>query len=878
MDFRAEREKAMESSQHATTAEERLPLVGASAAVEELIGRIPAITYLEVVDDDADHGVRCTFVSEQIAETGYPASEWIADPELWVKTLHPDDRDGVITEAERCFRDKVLFEMEYRVVARDGRTIWWHDESMPAFDDNGAVESWHGITLDITARKEAEEARDLEASKAAEAAKRVLDILESVTDGFMALNVDWVCTYMNPRAKEILGGPGAGLIDMNLWDAFPEAADSSFGQALRKSMGERATVVMEDRYEPWDRWFEAHIHPSLDGGLAIYFQETTDRKRAEETRATIESRYRELFENAGEGIIRSTASGRILEANPAVARRMGYGSPEQLIAEVPDISAVYANPADRERVLRELEERGSVAGIELELLRRNGASYWVSLSARRLPGRPGEETVIEGMVSDITERVLAERELRASRERLRAIVDSEPECVMVLSPDGTPLEMNPAGLAMIEAVDLKQVVGRSLLELIAPEHREAFNALTKRVVRGESGSLEFEIVGLKGSRRWLETHAVPLGSGAERMVLGLTRDITERKLAREALRRSADLLQVAQQRAHLGSWELTVGDEVGVWSEEMFHLHGLDPSAGARDLEGFLALVHPHDRQSISDLWAHVMEEGRSATVEYRTDPARGPMRVLFGSVDPVRDASGEIARFTGTVLDITDRKRAQEELERIADQRRALLEALVTAQEDERAHIARELHDGMGQVLASLSLFASDLEQDEMSDEHRARLGAFRERIQSAVRDMRRLVTTLRPVELDDLGLVAALERLMAEVAELPGVRVDIVDDLDGVRVPSPADVTAYRVVQEALTNALRHGRATTLAVTLTRRDHRLVVVIEDDGRGFDPSDRVEGYGILGMRERANLAGGDLTIDSEPGRTAVRLEVPFDP
>src|SRR6266404_1984468 len=106
------------------------------------------------------------------------------------------------------------------------------------------------------------------------------------------------------------------------------------------------------------------------------------------------------------------------------------------------------------------------------------------------------------------------RGLRGSEERLRMIINAEPECVKMLGPDGALLEMNPAGLRMVEADSLEQVRNQSVYSLVVPEHRAAFRELTERVFRGESGTLHFQIVGLKGGRRWLETHASPLHDSA----------------------------------------------------------------------------------------------------------------------------------------------------------------------------------------------------------------------------------------------------------------------------------------------------------------------------------------------------------------------------
>ena len=163
----------------------------------------------------------------------------------------------------------------------------------------------------------------------------------------------------------------------------------------------------------------------------------------------------------------------------------------------------------------------------------------------------GEPIRIVGTLQDITERKIAQKELKENENFLRTILDTEPECVKILNSKGELLSMNPAGLAMIEADNEQQVLGHRMTELVDKKYRLGFNRLSDDVINGNSGTFEFEVTGLKGGHRWLETHAVPLKDAAGKVenLLGVTRDITQRKKAEEEILNTTKELR--QLTAHL---------------------------------------------------------------------------------------------------------------------------------------------------------------------------------------------------------------------------------------------------------------------------------------------------------------------------------------
>jgi signal transduction histidine kinase len=201
----------------------------------------------------------------------------------------------------------------------------------------------------------------------------------------------------------------------------------------------------------------------------------------------------------------------------------------------------------------------------------------------------------------------------------------------------------------------------------------------------------------------------------------------------------------------------------------------------------------------------------------------------------------------------------------------------VVEAQETERSRLARELHDETGQALTSILLGLKPLEEALADKPARVALAELREHVVGALQNVRRLAVELRPAVLDDFGLVPALERLMDSFAEQTDIRVDFRSALGEARLPSEVETTLYRVVQESLTNIVKHANAHNVSVSLARRRSVVAAVIEDDGVGFDlRAVRREGIGLLGMRERLALLDGRLEIESRPGAgTTIVAEVP---
>ena len=292
-----------------------------------------------------------------------------------------------------------------------------------------------------------------------------------------------------------------------------------------------------------------------------------------------------------------------------------------------------------------------------------------------------------------------------------------------------------------------------------------------------------------------------------------------------------------------------------------------------------------------------VLERGQSERVDSVIDDPEldleltRALEMLTGLYVPMRLRNRTIGLIVAGDKLVPDRRFSSEDL-RLAetfaaraavavDQARLIqrdaLRRVVRAQEDERRRLARELHDETGQALTSILLGLKSLEDLDDVAALGQGVAALRERVVATLQDVRRLAVELRPAALDDFGLEAALERLTAGFAEQTGLKVELESRLQDDRLPEEVETVLYRIVQEALTNIVKHAQASRVSIVITQKPGAVGAVIEDDGRGFDPDQSVDGgIGLIGMRERVALLDGSMTIEAAPGKgTTLVIEVP---
>jgi PAS domain S-box-containing protein/putative nucleotidyltransferase with HDIG domain len=546
-----------------------------------LVEQIPAVVYL----DWADESSTSYYISPQVETLlGYPPSAYVENPTLWHRQIFPEDYEKARATVSKTLEQGEAVE-EYRLVAKDGRVLWVRDTSVLIRDEQGAPKYIQGLLEDIAESKRAQQlqASIYEIARASMSVQSLDELyvkIHEVLQTLLPTQYFYIALY--DREHNLVSFP----YFQDAFDFAPPPSKPSHGlteyvlrtrKPLLATREERSRLIEAGEVEligadsiEWlgvplivqeeaigvmvVQSYEESVHFSRQDMEVMTYVSTQvasaiERKRAEQALRESEERFHSLFDNATVGMYRTTPDGRILLSNPAAVRMLGYASFEELAERNLEQNG-YEPGTPRSEFRERMEREGTVIGLESAWTRKDGSIMFVRESATAVRDNQGRVLYYDGTFEDISARKQAEDALRRSESFTRSIVENEPECVKIVGPGGILRYMNPAGLAMMEVEDVNAVFGKSVYPFIAPEHRQAFMELIERVLRGETGALQFQLTGLRGTTRWLDTHAVPLydDEGKVESLLGITRDITERKQA-EALQEAVYRIASAAETA-----------------------------------------------------------------------------------------------------------------------------------------------------------------------------------------------------------------------------------------------------------------------------------------------------------------------------------------
>jgi PAS domain S-box-containing protein len=701
--------------------------------------------------------------------------------------------------------------------------------------------------------------------------------LNRIDDKVISVDTDWRYTFLNDAALEEHPPGREGIIGKVIWDVHPEMKGTILETRYREAMQTKISAEVESFYEPFNIWYYIKLYPS-DDGLTIFYRDISETKKAEAELIKSQTQFQNLIENiSGVYWVNDLNTYQTLYISPSYEAVWGRRS-EDLYSNPADfIDAIH--PDDKQVLMEAHQQIGTTTqtNISYRIVRPDGEIRWISAKTKVVIDSDNNKLEY-GYAEDVTEKRIAETTLAESENRLKTILLNEPECVKLLDESGNVVDMNPAGLAMIEADSLVIVKGHKVLDIIKEPYRNGFAKLTKNVFKGISGKMEFEITGLKGSSRWLETNAVPLKNAEGKIIslLGVTRDITERKNAEQEKQlltlRNQQTLDTMLDGFILADDKGNILDVNPAYCKMTGYSHEELLSKNINNIEASL------NKAEVKSRIAEMIEKKsvKFETKHCRKDKALIDLEVSISIMDIAEKPL--VAAF---VRDITIRKKVQEQLNKNNEELRRLTDHLLTIREEERRRIGREIHDELGQQLTAIKMDVAWLDKKtaEEDRQYKNKLSNILQLLNGSNQSVRRILNELKPSILDEYGLQEAMEAQANQFTANTGIPVEFKSSAPELKLPEEIATCVFRVFQESLTNITRYAMAKKVLTSLKLLNGTLIVSVEDDGKGFDvqftPNKKT--FGILGMKERVRALNGKFELQSTIGKgTKIKITLPY--
>ncbi len=805
--------------------------------------------------------------------------------------------------------DRRVEHCQMGFVRTDGRVSWLEMTAAPIpLPGYGVAVAYR----DITGRRIAERALS-------EREEQYRQIFESVNDCLLVYDQDHCIVEANPAACETYGYSRDELLQCRAGDLIqPEYLQDfeNFGRQLQtQGYFYSESVNVRKDGSPFDvdirgTYFNYLGKPHL---LAIV-RDITKRKQAERALRESEERFRRAFEDAAIGMALVGTDGVFIDANAALCEMLGYGKDDLRAVSFQDITHPEDRRIGRETLPKMLSGQQQRVSHEKRYLHKNGQVVWTQETSSVIWDVYNRPLYLVSQIQNITDRKQAEAALRKSEERYRIVSElaSDYAYAMVVGPGETlRTEWMTDAFKRITGYDPRELDELGWEHHVHPDDLADFQRHVSAVLNNRHDAAEYRIFTKDGRVIWLADSAQPVWDDAHQRVVrlfGAAKDVTEQRLAEKALRQARDELEVrVQERTRdLTAANSNLQAEIAERkraedalrdSERKFRTLAETVTTGVLILDGSSVsyanraaeriIGHDRDELYAMDLFQVVHEPMRDAlrrrcdqALQEEPQPWRGEVRLVTrDGQNRWIDWSLASIHYEGkrgslvSLHDITERKQAENEL------REAHLQ-LLNAREQERRSLASELHDSFAQDLVVLQLMlqrgmTSPLGAGGNRGEWLGQAGKMCSRL---IRDIRHICHGLYPPQLETLGLRQALVSL-GEYYEAGDLHVDIRWNCgpDDLRFTPEVEIVLFRIAQEAVSNAMRHGEARNCSVDVGREGAMVLMTIEDDGIGFDTgSNKKSGLGLQTMNDRAGAIGGYCEVQSSPGHTVIRAFLPW--
>ena len=835
--------------------------------IEQLTNTIPDMLYVfdyqerAVIYQNNQVASILGFSKEEIGEMG---------DELIEKLVHPSDLrqlPKLLSKYDRL-KDGEFFEHEFRAKHKSGEFLWLRSRDV-IFKraSDGKVAQVLAIAHDITDRK-----RDNEALL--ESQERNASILAALPDLFFVQSEDG--TYLDYHvqdSQELLVAP-EDFLGKKMRDVLPpemfEGIERSFNQA--KETGKPARSEYSIMLNGGEYFYEYRVVWSGDNRFFTIVRDITEQKTAIEALAESEARFKDHYRGIpiptytwrsddGDFVLIDFNDDAFCSSNGAIEREVGSRFSDRY-KDYPEVLECIDNCFHKKitvekNMFREVSKDGRERIFRMTFV-------------------PIPPDMVMLHAEDITKRVKTEKALAESEAKYRRIVDTMLEGIWIVDSEFRVILVNQQLAAMLQYSE-DEMIGRYAYEFVFGKTGQDFEQVKKNRISGISEQYDARLRRKDGTNLWVLVSATPIqdDSGEFAGSLAMVTDITERKLAEEALRKSEEHFRLAVEAAEIYSWEIDIESRVFKWAENGNRANRFTLP---RTFDEALSNIHPDDVSNVREAYSKAVKDCGEYQMEYRYLTPENKEEVWHLSAGMMfPDGNGKAIRGVGVTQDITDQKKKEEEL-------RLLTARLLNLQDEERRRLARELHDQTAQNLAILNVNLSAIKNLLGQREKAESLLTQSEEInQRALREVRTLSYVLHPPMLDESGLVSALRWFVRGFSDRSLIKIDLVERTSIGRLPTDIEIALYRVVQEGLTNIHRHSGSPTARIELKRDAAKIVLTVKDKGKGLPQgflnskaSVQSYGVGIPGMRERLHLLGGRLDIRSDNKGTTLKATVPI--
>ena len=477
----------------------------------------------------------------------------------------------------------------------------------------------------------------------------------------------------------------------------------------------------------------------------------------------------------------------------------------------------------------------------------------------------------------------AEEDLEESEKRFQSFHDTFPLPYQALDENGCFLDMNPSWVEEL-GYSREEVLGQWFGDFLVPEYRDHFKQFFPRFkAAGEIYGVEFEMLRKDGSTLFISFNGKIAydKEGRFKQTHRVFQNITARKRVEETLEEKRFKLKEYFENLPLLAYNITLDGKINDINNVVLKRLGYDSKDELIGKSLISTAYAPSSQEKAKRLLEKWERKKILKNEELQIITKQGEIIDVLLNVDTIYDSNGKPLYSLSTQLDITERKKSEEELVRSREELRNLADHLQSVREQERTTIAREIHDDLGQTLTGLKMDLSWLarkvprDREELLEKIRAMSGL----VSTTHKTVQRITTELRPGLLDDLGLAAAMEWQTEEFQSRTGISCKLTIDPEDIVIDEKRSTALFRIFQESLTNISRHAGATRVTVSLKEKDGQIALRVRDNGKGItkEQISSNKSFGIMGIRERVHQFQGKVRISGSPGKgTTVVVEMPI--